>query len=682
MLTGRVTSINGEQRLDENTDEYVFLGLGMQRARLVDYGFFVADTWRVKPTFTLNLGLRYDLQLPFYPRNNSYSKATVADVWGRSGVGNLFSPGGLTGQSPTFTQYDEGEGAYNTDKNNWAPSFGVAWTLGGRGGFLKSILGNEVGDSVLRAGYSMGYNRPGTSDFTGAIDDNPGISLTANRSAALSNLGAPGSVLLRNRADVGPPPNMPTTRIYPMTDVITGDITVFEPGLQVPYAMTWTTGLQRKVGSSMMVEARYVGSRSLQSWQTYNYNEINIVENGFLNEFRAAQRNLEANIAAGRGNTFAYTGAPGTAALPIFLAYLNGLPSSASGNTASYSGANWTNTTFLGYLAKFNPQPYNFANTGTDRLIGNATFRNNALAAGLPANFFQANPDLIGGANIVGNGGATYYNSLQLEFNKRLSQGLQFQSNYVYGRQDGTSRYSLRYPRERTRDTGTVGGVAHSFRANWVYELPFGQGRRFGSNAGTWMNHLIGGWSLDGIARLQSGTMLDFGNVRVIGMSEKELQDSFKLRFDDAGKVVYMLPQDIIDNTVRAFNVTPTGYSDQGVPEGRYMAPANGPDCIEVAQSNTITGIGDCGVRSLVITGPRLVRFDLSTSKRITIQGNTTVEFRAEMLNAFNTPWFEAVRGSVGTNGTDTNTYTNPSLFRVTDADSGRTIQFVFRVNF
>ena len=167
------------------------------------------------------------------------------------------------------------------------------------------------------------------------------------------------------------------------------------------------------------------------------------------------------------------------------------------------------------------------------------------------------------------------------------------------------------------------------------------------------MNRLIGGWSLDGIARMQSGTMLDFGNVRLIGMSEKELQDSFKLRFDDAGKLIYMLPQDIVDNTVRAFNVSATaatGYSDQGVPLGRYLAPANGPDCIEIAQGTTANstpqqGIGDCGVGSLVVTGPSLVRFDLSTSKRIAIKGNTNVEFRAEMLNAFNTPWFEAVTG-------------------------------------
>ena len=80
-------------------------------------------------------------------------------------------------------------------------------------------------------------------------------------------------------------------------------------------------------------------------------------------------------------------------------------------------------------------------------------------------------------------------------------------------------------------------------------------------------------------------------------------------------------------------------------------------------------------MRSLVVTGPTLVRFDLSTSKRIAIKGNTNFEFRAEFLNAFNTPWFEAVTGSAN------NTYSNPDDFRVTDADSGRTIQFVFRVN-
>jgi Carboxypeptidase regulatory-like domain/TonB-dependent Receptor Plug Domain len=684
VLTGRVLSITGEQRLDENTNKYNFLGLGMQRARLVDYGFFVADTWRMKANFTLNLGLRYDLQLPFYPRNDSYSKATIEDVWGRSGVGNLFLPGTLTGRSPSFVQYGKGEGAYDTDLNNWAPNLGFAWTLGGNSNLLGTILGRESGDSVLRAGYSMGYNRPGTSDFTGAIDDNPGISLSANRNHALNNLGTPGTIFLRNRGDLGPPPNMPTERVYPLTDVFTGDITVFDPSLQVPYAMTWTAGWQRKLTRDTVVEARYVGTRSLDSWQTYNYNEVNIVENNFLNEFRQAQRNLEANRADGRGNTFRYTGAPGTGPLPIFLAHFQGLPQSTAGDPANYSATNtnWTNSTFLGFLAKHNPNPYGFlpttGNNVADRLLGNATFRSNMLAAGLPENFWQVNPDLIGGANIVGNGGYTDHNSLQLELRKRLSQGLQFQTSYVFGQTYGSSRYSLRYPRKRTVDTGTVGGVTHAFRANWVYELPFGQGRRFGGGAGPWMDRLIGGWSFDGIARMQSGLKLDFGNVRLVGMSTDEFRKAFKLRLDDEAKLAYMLPQEIIDNTVRAFSTSATsatGYSDQGVPTGRYLAPANGPDCIEIASSNTITGFGECGVRSLVVAGPPLFRFDLSTSKRIAIKGSTNFEFRAEFLNAFNTPWFEA------TTGANNNTYSNPDNFEVDSAQSGRIVQFVFRLN-
>jgi hypothetical protein len=685
VLTGRVRSITAEQRLDENTDEYVFLGLGMQRARLLDYGFFVADTWRWKPNFTMNLGLRYDLQLPFYPVNNSYSTASLEDVWGRSGVGNIFNPGVMTGRVPTFAQYNKGDGAYKTDTNNWAPNVGFAWTVGGNRGILGQLFGKEVGDSVLRSGFSMGYNRPGTSDFTGAIDDNPGIALTADRNHSLNNLGTPGSILLRNSADLGPPANMPVTRVYPMSDVFTGDITIFEPNLQVPYAMSYTAGWQRKISSDMVVEARYVGTRSLQAWQTMNVNEINIVENRFLDEFRQAQQNLQANIAGGRGNTFAYTGAAGTAPLPIFLAHYNALPSSAAGDTSKYTGANWTNTTFLGFLARNNPNPYGFASTNaTNGLIGNGTFRNNALTAGLPANFFQANPDLIGGANLVGNGGYTTYNSLQLELRKRLAQGLQFQTSYVYGNAYGWTRYSWRRPRARVLDSGDEGTVTHAFRTNWVYELPFGRGRRFASGAGPWMDRLVGGWSFDGIARIQSGTTLDFGNVRLVGMSADELRKSFKLRFDDAGRIIYMLPQEIIDNTVRAFSVSATsatGYSDQGVPTGRYLAPANGPDCIEVAQGfvNNATGqtaYGDCGVRSLIVTGPTLVRFDLSTTKRIQIKGNTNFEFRAEFLNAFNTPWFEAVTGR-----TNANTYTNPDQFRVTDADSGRTIQLVFRIN-
>ena len=87
-------------------------------------------------------------------------------------------------------------------------------------------------------------------------------------------------------------------------------------------------------------------------------------------------------------------------------------------------------------------------------------------------------------------------------------------------------------------------------------------------------------------------------------MSTDDVQGMFKLRFDDAGKKVWMLPQDVIDNTIRAFSVSATsasGYGTGGAPTGRYFAPANGPDCMEIDNGGDY---GDCGTRSLVVTGP------------------------------------------------------------------------------
>jgi hypothetical protein len=185
-------------------------------------------------------------------------------------------------------------------------------------------------------------------------------------------------------------------------------------------------------------------------------------------------------------------------------------------------------------------------------------------------------------------------------------------------------------------------------KANWVYELPFGRGRWIGSNASGWVDRVIGGWEFDGIVRIQSGRLLDFGNVRLVGMSVKDLQKAVKLQeFATTGisatapTNIYLLPKDIMENTIRAFSTlatSPTGYGSLGAPSGRYIAPANGPDCIETIAG----GYGDCGLRTVVVTGPMYSRWDLSAVKRTRLVGHTTFEFRADLLNAFNHPELHA----------------------------------------
>jgi hypothetical protein len=192
---------------------------------------------------------------------------------------------------------------------------------------------------------------------------------------------------------------------------------------------------------------------------------------------------------------------------------------------------------------------------------------------------------------------------------------------------------------------------------------------------------VVGGWEFYGSARVQSGQMFNFGNVQLVGMTMEELGEEFKLRFDDAAGKAYILPQDIIDNTIRAFNVSATsatGYSDRGAPTGRYIAPADGANCIQVVD-------GDCAPQNVFVTGPKFVRFDLSLKKQIRINERYNFELRAEFLNAFNNINF------FNPSTTATTTFSNARFMEVTEAyrdpsntndPGGRLVQIVARFNF
>jgi Carboxypeptidase regulatory-like domain len=701
VLTGRISQISREARIGGDGN-YSVLGASNQYGRLPQWGTFVQDSWRWKPNLTINGGLRYDVQQPFYSLNDSYSRATMADILGVTGtgsgfvpgstvtgLGNLFKPGVIQGSPTTFKQLPKGTKAYNTDWKDIAPSIGVAWTIGSDHGWEHSILGKE-GNSVLRAGFSRAYQRGGMSDFTGVFGGNPGIAIDATRTQTNNNLGT--VPLLLTGGDLSAPA-VPSTRTFPLAvPNASSNVFAFDPNIKTPYGNSISAGWQRGLTKDMSIEARYIYTKSVGTWTInnvngyLNYNELNIVENHFVDEFRVAQANLVANIAAGKGNTFAYTGAAGTSPLPIFLAYLNG--SNAAGDSSKYTGSGWTNSTTVQSLFGLNPNPFVAAN----QIRTNAGFLANGTAAGMPSNFWVANPD-VSQANVVANGPDTHYNGIQLVLNRRFARGLLFQSNYTYGKGYQQQFYSFHKPYVETEENfsnsgngSATGNIRHVWSTNWVYELPFGRGKRFGAEANGVVQRVIGNWNFEGVARLQSGRMVDFGDVRLVGMSADDLRRAFKPRLvtDPANPfrtLVYLLPQDIIDNTVKAFSVSATGYSS-GAPSGRYMAPANGPDCLETAQAsinNPTTGFGTCGVRSLIVTGPKVVRFDMSLVKQIPISRGVNLEAQLQVFNVFNRVNFTPVTGF----NTTSNTYGVADSYQVTAAvDQSRTMQMAFRIQF
>jgi hypothetical protein len=641
-------------------------------------GLYVQDGWRVKPNLTLNYGLRWQLQFPFTPLNNRFSTVAFDDLYGISGPGNLFKPGTMTGRETQFIQFKKGDQAFPMKWNAIAPAFGFAWTPKLGFGPFKLLFG-ENGETVFRGGYSISFNQPSIGTFVDLLGGNPGTYTVATRSVANNNLVNNNltdfPLLLRQTDRLGPPPfkSAPT---YPFTGAPTDGVSVYGPAMKIPYVQSWNFGLQRELGKNTALEVRYVGNISLQALTTFSLNEVNWQNNGFFEEFKLAMANLQANMAANRGNTFKYFGPnTNTAPLPMTLAHFNGIPAAQSGDATKYTGSNWTSSTFVNQLAVNNPSPSSYASS----LFSDPTRRQNALNAGLPANLFVVNPGLLGGVNYRGNGGGnSHYASGVVELRRRMAKGLMLQSSYTFAKGWAVSTLSLRKPRVNVANTGVVD---HTFRINWIYELPFGAGKTFFNTAHGIPGKIAEGWEVNGVARLQTGPMFNLGNIRLVGMTRSDLQDALQLRFDDARKILYLLPQDIIDNTVRANNVsatTSTGYGSRGVPVGRYIAPANSAGCIELFT-------GDCGGTAVILRGRPFTRVDLSLIKKTRITENVNLEFRGEFLNAFNFANFTT--NSLSQNGgmSSDNWAQVTSAYRdIANANEtgGRMVQFVLRLNF
>jgi len=683
LLTGRVISVGGQAALDPETNTYVLLGERRRHGNLNNYAAFVQDSWQARPTLTITGGLRWDVQTPFSPINDTMSTTTLADACGVSGLGDgstfnacrFFTPGASGGKvNPEFVQFTSGTRGYNTDWNNVSPTIGVAWRPQVESGWLRRILGDPE-QATIRGGFSVAYERQGFGQFTGQFGSNPGSTLSLTRNANTAAAGAllPAPVLLSEPGRLFQAP-FPETPSYPIAvrPDRADDLNLFHPDTEVASARSWTIGLQRALSRDMALELRYVGTRGVDQWSELNYNELNIIENGFFDEFRLAMANLQVNNAAGgsRAGSFAYFGpGTGTSPLPIYLAYINGRTN--FNDASAYTTTTWRSTALTNDMARHNPSPGNSAND----LDGNQSRRNNAAGVGYPANFFLVNP-AVDDVNVVDSGAFSDYHALQIELRRRLSRGLSINANYQYAIEGGSAFLGFHYGRVMNPSPN----VRHAIKMQWNWSIPVGRGQRFGTDMSPILNGILGNWDFTGAARIQART-LNFGNVRLVNMTAKDLQEMYFHRIiaDPANpgrQLVTMLPDDVILNTRRAFSTSPTsstGYSALGVPEGRYIAPANSEDCIQLKA-------GDCAPSTLLIRAPFFSRFDIGVTKRFPIRGAVNFEFRVDVLNLFDNINFDPVAnpGSGGTIFQVNTAYRDPD----NNFDpGGRLGQLSFRIN-
>jgi hypothetical protein len=684
ILTGRVSTISGQAALDAASNQYVAFGPRRSEGAMNSIAAFVQDSWRATPTLTINAGLRWDLQLPFSPANSTMSAVQFDSVCGMSGLGNggTFSKCDFfgrrdTGVVPEYVQLTKGTKGYETDWNNVGPSVSVAWRPNVQSGFLRRILGDPE-QATLRGGYSESYERQGLNEIFDVYGANPGttITLTRNANTGLVPPGEQWPVLLSQPERLYPA-DFPATPNYPLQILANrgSDLSAFAPDIKIASARSWTVSFQRSLSRDMAVDIRYVGTRGRNQWSELNYNALDIETNGFYEEFQNAVNNLRINnnfVAADgsrpRAGSFAYFGeGSGTVPLPTYVAYIHGardpnLP-------GSYTGTTWSNTGLTNDMVFTNPS---VANSAAD-LDGDSTRRGNAIAAGLPANFFVINP-VIDDVNVTDSGAFSDYHALQIDLRRRLAQGLSANVSYQYALEGGSAFLGFLHGRVMN----PTANVRHAIKTQWDWFVPVGRGQRFGTDMSGVLDALLGGWSFTGVGRVQA-RMVNLGNVRLVNMTHDDLQKMYKhyRRLNDDGiETVYMLPEEVILNTRRAFSVSatsPTGYGALGAPVGPHIAPANGPDCIQRKS-------GDCADRAVLVRAPWFTRFDVGVAKRFNLRGTANFEVRIDILNLFDNINFDIEDDP----GTGANIFNVESAY--SDASNqydpgGRLGQLMFRIN-
>src|SRR5262245_5898704 len=527
LLTGRITSISVATNVDEKTHQYKPFVEGMQRYAFTTFGLYAQDSFRMRPDLTLNFGLRWQFDGDIHSGNDLLSQPSGNNFYGPST--GLFMPGVLSGnQNPAFLQAIH---AYGRDYLNPAPNFGFAWNPGGdRGGWLGKLAGDHK--TVLRGAYSITFYNHGINSISNSLSGGRGLTQTGTATQGVQF--APGSLELRSPAP--PIPVFPATfgfPIYQTSFSAPGAGNYINPNLRSPYVQNWSLGIQRQLTKDMTLEVRYVANKATHMWHRQNMQEVNIFENGFRDEFILAKKNLDINIANGRGQTFANNNLPGQSPLPIFQTAFGAL-----GNQPALSNAQgFGNATFIlnlnqgvaGTLAQtLATSPTTFC-----RLVGNqfapCVTAGFGVAGRFPLNFFQANP-YLSTLTYQDSNGDNNYNGLQIALNHRLSHGLSLGANYTWSHAMGDllneTDQAAGYQWFTTRSARLNYGPSpfdrrHYFNLYWTYDLPFGKGRKFLSNSG-WLDRLVGGWTLGGRETIASGNpiLLNGGRNTVSNLTQ------------------------------------------------------------------------------------------------------------------------------------------------------------------
>ncbi|HVT93405.1 MAG TPA: TonB-dependent receptor [Bryobacteraceae bacterium] len=358
------------------------IGLGVGHWRSKSLNVYATDDVKLTPKLTLNLGLRYEYDQPFYDRDHHEGYFDTSLGQFVVGISKEQSPIAVNIPGVVYAP-NLRQGIWFPDYNNFGPRAGFAYQLGG--------------NTVLRGGYGLFYSKTQGNELQFKINAPPLV-------FAASLTGSPTTPNLNWDRDAFPDPSSPS---FPVTTLSPFSI---DPRDRTPYIQEWNLGIQHSFGSDWLAEVSYAGNKGTKLDERVNINQ----------------------------------------------AYL--------------------------------PDPSAITPIATRRP-------------------FPSFGDILS-SNLQE---SSNYSALQTRLEKRLRGGFSVLAGYTYSHAiDTASRGSggswHQNAHDLTADRGSSDfDVRHRLTVSYIYELPFGHGRRLFGNAQGIADKLADGWAVNGISTFMSG---------------------------------------------------------------------------------------------------------------------------------------------------------------------------------
>lgn len=558
--------------------------------------FFAQDDWKATPKLTLNLGMRWEIPMP---KKEAYNRQSGLDPTAPNPGADGF-PGALVflGNCSACINRSSFQDSYY---KQFAPRLGIAYQA------RKNL--------VLRGGYGISFSPPILNNF--GSQNTFGFNGSVNMARGTSPTGfSRDPVIYWSPLASGPPQLASGASPQIGVPAFSGTLPNRDPAsangsgidflprksLAQPYTQNWSAGLQYQLPGEVVLEANYVGSKGTRLLQSMFSNTFNQVPTEYM-----------------------------------------GLGDVLGEDLADHPEI---------------PSPYpSFIDTNFNPTVAQA---------------LRPFPQYDVVTNNYPAQGSSTYHSLQLTVRKRAAAGLNFIGAYTFSKTLTDSDTALYYPtggfgvfnfgqdfyNRRAEKSLAAFDLPHVLKLTWIYDLPFGRGKRWVGPTGGGLDRLVGGWTITAIQQYRSGSTLAMVTDQCTGLYSGAYGDGCSVRPDVlAPSVLQRLPVGGLD----AANGTPYLWP------GAFADPPLSPD-------NGFAMTFGTAPRFLPKTrGPGSLNEDFGILKRTRISERFGLDFRADMFNVFN---------RVGRGNPDTDVDSDTFGLVFDPAHGGRLIQLSLRLNF